>query len=163
MAKFSEQFLANLGRPQMAESLFGLGATIGGLPGQAKEQRKKQEFNQLMQQIQGAQGSGDFTSMKILAQQLATTNPQEAAKVMQAATALEEKQKTIEAGSGMFSKEPEQARESAAQFVKLGRFSEAEQALTRAESLEQKQKESRQKKNFCSNVNVRNTTGYENS
>jgi hypothetical protein len=91
MAKFSQQFLANLGRPQMAESLFGLGATIGGLPGQAKDQRKQQEFNQLMQQIQGAQGSGDFISMKILAQQLATTNPQEAAKVMQAATALEEK------------------------------------------------------------------------
>ena len=102
MAKFSQQFLANLGRPQMAESLFGLGATIGGLPGQAKDQRKKQEFNQLMQQIQGAQGSGDFTSMKILAQQLATTNPQEAAKVMQAAVALEQKlglQKSLE---GMF-------------------------------------------------------------
>ena len=102
MAKFSQQFLANLGRPQMAESLFGLGATIGGLPGQAKDQRKKQEFNQLMQQIQGAQGSGDFTSMKILAQQLATMNPQEAAKVMQAATALEQKlglQKSLE---GMF-------------------------------------------------------------
>jgi hypothetical protein len=106
-----------------------------------KQQRKQQEFNQLMQQIQGAQGSGDFTSMKILAQQLAPSNPQEAAKVMQAATALEEKQKTIEAGSGMFSKAPEQAREAAAQLVKLGRFSEAEQALTRAESLEQKQKE----------------------
>jgi hypothetical protein len=26
MAKFSQQFLANLGRPQMAERLFGLGA-----------------------------------------------------------------------------------------------------------------------------------------
>lgn len=92
MAKFSQQFLANLGRPQMAESLFGLGATIGGLPGQAKEQRKKQEFNQLMQQIQGAQGSGDFTSMKILAQQLATIDPQQADKVMQAALAGEVKQ-----------------------------------------------------------------------
>ena len=34
MAKFSQQFLANLGRPQMAESLFGLGAAIGGVPGQ---------------------------------------------------------------------------------------------------------------------------------
>tara|TARA_R100000951_G_scaffold80163_1_gene68029 strand:- start:2060 stop:3307 length:1248 start_codon:yes stop_codon:yes gene_type:complete len=92
MAKFSQQFLANLGRPQMAESLFGLGATIGGLPGQAKDQRKKQEFNQLMQQIQGAQGSKDFTSMKILAQQLATIDPQQADKVMQAALAGEVKQ-----------------------------------------------------------------------
>ena len=100
MAKFSQQFLANLGRPQMAESLFGLGATYWWFTGaDAKDQRKKQEFNQLMQQIQGAQGSGDFTSMKILAQQLATINPQEAAKVMQAATALEEKlglQKSLE-------------------------------------------------------------------
>ena len=92
MAKFSQQFLANLGRPQMAESLFGLGAAIGGVPGQAKDQKKKQEFNQLMQQIQGAQGSGDFTSMKILAQQLATIDPQQADKVMQAALAGEVKQ-----------------------------------------------------------------------
>ena len=37
MAKFSQQFLANLGRPQMAESLFGLGAAIGGVPGQMKQ------------------------------------------------------------------------------------------------------------------------------
>jgi hypothetical protein len=92
MAKFSQQFLANLGRPQMAESLFGLGAAIGGIPGQMKDQRKQQEFNQLMQQIQGAQGSGDFASMKILAQQLAVRNPQEAAKVMQAAIAGEKQQ-----------------------------------------------------------------------
>ena len=41
MAKFSQQFLANLGRPQMAESLFGLGATIGGLPGQSKRPTKE--------------------------------------------------------------------------------------------------------------------------
>ena len=106
MAKFSQQFLANLGRPQMAESLFGLGATIGGLPGQAKDQRKKQEFNQLMQQIQGAQGSGDFTSMKILAQQLATTNPEEAAKVMQAAVALEQKQGQEKALGGLLTGGP---------------------------------------------------------
>jgi hypothetical protein len=105
MAKFSQQFLANLGRPQMAESLFGLGATIGGLPGQAKDQRKKQEFNQLMQQIQGAQGSGDFTSMKTLAQQLARTNPEQAAKVMQAATALEQKQGQQKALEGLFTGE----------------------------------------------------------
>lgn len=102
MATFSEGFLSQLGRPAMSQSLFDLGSAIGGVPGQMKQQRKQQEFNQLMQQIQGAQGSGDFTSMKILAQQLATSNPQEAAKVMQAATALEQKlglQKSLE---GMF-------------------------------------------------------------
>jgi len=92
MAQFSQGFLSSLGRPAMAESLFGLGQAIGSLPGQRKEQQKQQQLNQLMQQIQGAQGSGDFASMKILSQQLATIDPQQAAKVMQAATALEQQQ-----------------------------------------------------------------------
>ena len=43
MATFSQQFLANLGRPQMAESLFGLGQTLGGAPGQFKERRQREE------------------------------------------------------------------------------------------------------------------------
>jgi len=48
MATFSQGFLSNLGRPQMAESLFGLGQAIGGVPGQIKQrqaaqQEKKQE------------------------------------------------------------------------------------------------------------------------
>lgn len=93
MAKFSESFLSQLGRPAMSQSMFGLGQAIGNVPNQMREQRRKQEFNQLMQQIQGAQGSGDFTSMKILAQQLAAMDPAQAAKVMQAATAGEEKQR----------------------------------------------------------------------
>ena len=102
MATFSEGFLSQLGRPAMSQSLFDLGSAIGGVPGQMKQQRKQQEFNQLMQQIQGAQGSGDFTSMKILAQQLATINPEEAAKVMQAATALEQKLGLQKALEGLF-------------------------------------------------------------
>jgi len=105
MAKFSESFLQQLGRPGWSEGMFGLGQAIGGAQGQVRDQRKQQEFNQLMQQIQGAQGSGDFTSMKILAQQLATSNPQEAAKVMQAATALEQKQGQQKALEGMFTEE----------------------------------------------------------
>jgi hypothetical protein len=102
MAQFSQGFLSSLGRPAMAESLFGLGATIGGLPGQRKQQQKQQEVNKLLQQIQGAQGSGDFTSMKILGQQLAAIDPQQAAKVMQAATALEQKLGQQKALEGMF-------------------------------------------------------------
>ncbi len=93
MAKFSQQFLANLGRPGFQESMFGLGQAIGGIPGRRQEQQKKQEFNQLMKQIQGAQASGDFNSMKILSQQLAAMDPAQAAKVMQAATTGEEKQR----------------------------------------------------------------------
>jgi len=93
MAQFSQGFLSSLGRPAMAESLFGLGATIGGLPGQRKQQQKQQEVNKLLQQIQGAQASGDFASMKVLGQQLGVIDPQQAAKVMQAAIAGEEKQR----------------------------------------------------------------------
>ena len=102
MATFSEGFLSQLGRPAMSQSLFDLGSAIGGFPGQMKQQRKQQEFNQLIQQIQGAQGSGDFTSMKILAQQLAPLSPQEADKVMQAAVALEQKQGQEKALEGLF-------------------------------------------------------------
>ena len=43
MAQFSQGFLSSLGRPQMAESLFGLGQAIGSLPGQRKEQQKQQQ------------------------------------------------------------------------------------------------------------------------
>ena len=141
MATFSQGFLSQLANPAMSQSLFDLGSAIGGLPGQRREQQQKQAFNQLMQQIQGAQASGDFNRMKILGQQLAAMEPAKEAKVMQAATALEQQQKAIQAGSGMFSEKPEQARESAEQLAKLGRFSEAGQALTRAESLEQKEQE----------------------
>jgi len=102
MAKFGESFLAQLGSPAMSQSLFGLGQAIGGIPGRRQEQQKQQEVNKLMQQIQGAQGSGDFNSMKILSQQLATINPEQAAKVMQAATALEQKQGQQKALEGLF-------------------------------------------------------------
>jgi len=134
MAKFSQQFLANLGRPQMAESLFGLGAAIGGVPGQMKQKQKKQEFNQLMQQIQGAQGSGDFTSMRILAQQLATTNPQEAAKVMQAATALEEKATRVSAGRDLLSGVPLQMRQGAGALADQGLIEQALEARSLAQT-----------------------------
>lgn len=99
MAKFGESFLQQLGRPGWSQGMFGLGSAIGGAQGQIRDQRKKQELNQLMQQIQGAQGSGDFNSMKILSQQLAAIDPQQAAKVMQAAVAGEQKlgqQKALE-------------------------------------------------------------------
>jgi hypothetical protein len=96
MAKFSQQFLANLGRPQMAESLFGLGATIGGLPGQAKDQRKQQEFNQLMQQGQQAMASKDPVALSAVAQQLAAAGYQkEAQEYSQAAATAREQQDAL--------------------------------------------------------------------
>ena len=70
MATFSQQFLANLGRPAMGESLFGLGRAIGGLPGQAQDRRKREQFNQLMQQGQAAMASGDAAKLAQIGQQL---------------------------------------------------------------------------------------------
>jgi len=134
MATFSEGFLSQLGRPAMSQSLFDLGSAIGGVPGQMKQQRKQQEFNQLMQQIQGAQGSGDFTSMKILAQQLAPSNPQEAAKVMQAATALEEKATRVSAGRDLLSGVPLQMRQGAGALADQGLLEQALEARNLAQT-----------------------------
>ena len=44
MAKFSQQFLANLGRPGFQESMFGLGQAIGGIPGRRQEQQKSKSL-----------------------------------------------------------------------------------------------------------------------
>ena len=43
MATFSQGFLSSLGRPQMAESLFGLGQAIGGVPGQMRQRRQQEQ------------------------------------------------------------------------------------------------------------------------
>ena len=126
MAKFSQQFLANLGRPQFAESLFGLGRTIGGIPQQMQERQKQQEFNKLMQQAQGAQAAGDITSMKLLSQQLSAAGyTQEAGQLMQAAVELEKKNKQQEAVSGLFEGTPteETVMAAAKQLLEIGRAS----------------------------------------
>jgi hypothetical protein len=43
MATFSQQFLANLGRPAMTQGMFDLGAAIGGLPAQARAKQVEEE------------------------------------------------------------------------------------------------------------------------
>ena len=43
MAQFSQGFLSSLGRPEMSQSLFGLGAAIGGVPAQLQQRKQKQE------------------------------------------------------------------------------------------------------------------------
>ena len=96
MAKFSEQFLANLGRPAYQESMFGLGQAIGGIPGQMRDQRKKQEFNQLMQQGQQAMASKDPAALSSIAQQLAAAGYQkEAQEYSQAAATAREQQDAL--------------------------------------------------------------------
>ena len=43
MAKFGESFLAQLGKPDMLQGMFGLGQAIGGAQGQLQQKRKEQE------------------------------------------------------------------------------------------------------------------------
>jgi len=92
MAKFSEQFLANLGRPSYQQWMFDLGQAIGGIPGQMRDQRKKQEFNQLMQQGQQAMASKDPVALASVAQRLAAAGYQkESQQLAQAAVTAREK------------------------------------------------------------------------
>ena len=44
MAKFGESFLAQLGRPDMMQGMFGLGQAIGGIPGRRQEQQKSKSL-----------------------------------------------------------------------------------------------------------------------
>jgi len=104
MATFSQGFLSSLGRPQMAESLFGLGRTIGGLPGQAQDRRKREQFNQLMQQGQAAMASGDAAQLAQIGQQLAAAGyAREGQALTQASVAAREKQRT-QAATGALSR-----------------------------------------------------------
>ena len=104
MATFSQQFLANLGRPAMGESLFGLGRAIGGLPGQAQDRRKREQFNQLMQQGQAAMASGDAAKLAQIGQQLTSAGyAREGQALTQASIAAKEKQRT-QAATGALSR-----------------------------------------------------------
>jgi len=104
MATFSQQFLANLGRPAMTESLFGLGRAIGGLPGQAQDRRKREQFNQLMQQGQAAMASGDAAKLAQIGQQLTSAGyAKEGQALTQASVTAREKQRT-QAATGALSR-----------------------------------------------------------
>jgi hypothetical protein len=86
MAKISEQFLAGLARPQMAQGMFDLGAAIGGVPGQMKQRRQEDEFNKLMADAQKAQQANNEAGLFSIAQQLRAMGRNTAANTV-AATA----------------------------------------------------------------------------
>lgn len=86
MAKISEQFLAGLTRPQMAQGMFDLGAAIGGVPGQMKQKRQEDEFNKLMADAQKAQQANNEAGLFSIAQQLRAMGRNTAANTV-AATA----------------------------------------------------------------------------
>ena len=108
MAQFSQGFLSSLGRPEMSQSLFGLGAAIGGVPGQMKQRKKEQAFNQLMQQAQQAMASGDAAALANISQQLAASGYQrEAQQLSQASREASQKAKLQGVLSGVDLQTPE--------------------------------------------------------
>ncbi len=72
MARISEQVLAGLAKPQMAQGMFDLGAAIGNVPGQMKQKRQEDEFNEIMKMGQAAMAQRDPTNLSRVAQQLAS-------------------------------------------------------------------------------------------
>ena len=60
MAKFSQGFLSSLGRPAFSQSLFDLGAAIGGVP----QQMQKREVAQQQQKQADALARGEQALMK---------------------------------------------------------------------------------------------------
>jgi hypothetical protein len=113
----------------MAESLFGLGATIGGLPGQRKQQQKQQAFNQLMQQGQQAMASGDAAALASIGQQLAAAGYQkEAQQLTQASREASEKAKRVSAGQALLSGVPSRMRQGAGTLAQQGLIEQAMEA-----------------------------------
>jgi hypothetical protein len=91
MARISEQVLAGLARPTMAQGMFDLGAAIGGVPGQMKQKRQEDEFNQLMADAQKAQQANNEAELFSVAQKLRAMGRNTAANTVAAtATKLRE-------------------------------------------------------------------------
>jgi hypothetical protein len=129
MAKFGESFLAQLGRPDMLQGMFGLGQAIGGAQGQIRDQRKKQEFNQLMQQGQKAMASGDAAALASVAQKLAAAGyQQQAQQLAKASREATEKAKRVSAGQALLSGVPSRMRQGAGTLAQQGLIEQAMEA-----------------------------------
>jgi hypothetical protein len=129
MAQFSQGFLSSLGRPEMSQSLFGLGAAIGGVPGQMKQRQKEQAFNQLMQQAQQAVASGDAAALANISQQLAASGYQrEAQQLSQASREASQKAQRVSAGQQLLSGVPSTMRAGAETLAQEGLIEQALEA-----------------------------------
>lgn len=98
MAKFSQQFLANLGRPAMTQGMFDLGAAIGGAPAAARAAGKRKQLADIMQRGNAALVAGDATNIGRVRRELEAAGfVKEAAQMAQA----EEQARRQQATSGM--------------------------------------------------------------
>jgi hypothetical protein len=96
MATFSREFLSNLGNPAMGKSMFGLGAAIGGIPGQITAKKKaeadKATAAKTTQGVMSAIKEQDPAKLEAVAEQLRLAGqPAKAMQVFQQAQVLKEK------------------------------------------------------------------------
>lgn len=95
MARISEQLLAGLTRPAMAQGMFDLGAAIGRVPGQIKENQRQDELAQIMTRANAALVAGDATNIGRVRRELEAAGfAQEAAKLAQAEAQARQQQAT---------------------------------------------------------------------
>jgi hypothetical protein len=124
MARISEQVLAGLARPTMAQGMFDLGAAIGGVPGQMKQKRRQEEFNEIMKMGQAAMTQNDPVNLSRVAQQLASLGyTKESQQFAQAAQQANLKMQQQERVSGLLTQagsEEGLTREAVQSFVGAG-------------------------------------------
>jgi hypothetical protein len=102
MARISEQVLAGLARPTMAQGMFDLGAAIGGVPGQMKQKRRQDEFNEIMKMGQAAMANNDPVNLSRVSQQLAALGyTKESQQFAQAAQQANVRMQQIEGSQGL--------------------------------------------------------------
>lgn len=94
MAQLSPQFMSNLMNMPTNQSMFNLGAAVGGVPGQYQAKKKADEYNNLLQQGQAALTKKDAQALTLVSNQLSTLGfPKESAQLAETARKLIEQQK----------------------------------------------------------------------
>lgn len=94
MAQLSPQFMSNLMNMPTNQSMFNLGAAVGGLPGQYQAKKKADEYSNLLQQGQAALTKKDAQALTFVSNQLSTLGfPKESAQLAETARKLIEQQK----------------------------------------------------------------------
>jgi len=133
MARISEQVLAGLARPTMAQGMFDLGAAIGGVPGQMRQKRRQEEFNEIMDLANRAMVTNDPVNLGRARRQLQELGFTEEANKLTAAQMQAEQKQTI---TGMFQDALGQPRgftpEQKAAYIAKGVTPEQVEAASRA-------------------------------
>lgn len=82
MARISSNVLQGLSSPSFAQGMFTAGAALGGIPGQLRDKRKKDKFNEIMKRGQAALASAEQDPVVLsgIAQELSALGYTEEAK-----------------------------------------------------------------------------------